>query len=761
MIFHGHEEGAGMHDQRRWRGIAGLVLVGAALAQLGGTVRPAGAQVIAGRGFGESFVSFQDVNGNGVLDCLEPVTIRAAYVDPASDTATGSITGQMVAPFAGTSGLQLIPGSVELDRVFSVGDCVATIAGGNDPSDVEATIDFSCGPPRPGNGPGAQGGNVVAFLYLAAFRNTQPSFTAAMHGTTSDGLDLRPLLMQSSGIGAVCAGGGGTPSVSVLKTAAGTGVPGTTLLYTVSAIDQSGLGLGGLQLTDEIPQHTVFDAAASSPGWLCPASSAGSLCRLPAGNIVPDGSVTRYFAVDIVPALPAGVSVVTNTACARSGPSTVVGCGSVATPTAGTVSLTMAKSLASGTGTPGGTVVYDLAVVNSGNQDSGPVTLSETVPANTTWAGGGGWSCSGTGPGSPCSLGVGSVGPGGGAPSAQFAVVIASPLPAGVTSVANTACAGAAGAAAGGQSCSTTTIPTTGRALLAVHKTVAGSGAPGSNLIYSIAVQNTGNQDAANVTVTEVVPSLTTFAAAGSSAAWSCAGTAPGSSCTAAIAALPAGASTVLTYVVAIVSPLPANAVSVGNLACAAAAGLTTACGMTSTPTTGQPSLHLAKSYAGGPVLPNAVLAFTLTVSNTGNQDVGVALLTETVPALSSFDAGASDGRWSCAAAAAGSSCTLELVRVPAGSRQSVTFAVQAAAVLPAAAVIANAACVTGEPPLHEMGAAAGPGAGAGSAADAGSLPAGPRTDRRASQQRGFLRAPSQLRRGARAALGPAAQRCG
>src|ERR1700674_3865054 len=157
MIFHGHEEGAGMHDQRRWRGIAGLVLVGAALAQLGGTVRPAGAQVIVARGFGESFVSFQDVNGNGVLDCLEPVTIRVAYVDPASDTATGSITGQMVAPFAGSSGLAFIPGSVEIDRVFSVGDCVATIAGGNDSSDVEATVNFSCGPPH-NNGPGVQGG---------------------------------------------------------------------------------------------------------------------------------------------------------------------------------------------------------------------------------------------------------------------------------------------------------------------------------------------------------------------------------------------------------------------------------------------------------------------------------------------------------------------------------------------------------------------------------------------------------------------------
>jgi uncharacterized repeat protein (TIGR01451 family) len=476
--------------------------------------------------------------------------------------------------------------------------------------------------------------------------------------------------------------------------------------------------------------------------------------------------VTRYFAVDLAPALPAGVSVVSNTACARSGPSTVVGCGSVATPTAGTVSLTMVKSLASGTGTPGATVVYDLRVVNSGTQDSGPVTLLETVPADTSWAGGGGWSCAGAGAGSSCSLAVGNVVAGGGSASAQFAVVVASPLPAGVASIVNTACADAAGppgAPGGQQSCSTSTIPTTGMPFLAVHKTVAGTGAPGSNLIYSIAVQNTGNQGAANVTVSEAVPGLTTYVLAGSSPAWVCAGTAAGSSCTAAIASLPAGASTVLTYVVVIVSPLPASASVVTNQACAAAPGLPSTCGATSIPTTGQPSLHLAKSYTGGAVLPGAVLPFTLTVSNSGNQDVGAALLTETVPALSSFDAGASDVRWSCAGVAAGSSCTLDLGSLPAGTSQAVAFAVRAAAALPAAAVIANAACVTGRDAEIE---AAGHPASVASIANVAGVAGAARAV--AADGRPGTAAPTalgtalrQLRRGARPAQVAAPQACG
>ena len=683
-----------MRAKRRCLGISGV-----GLALLAGALTPAGGQVVTGRGFGQQYVGFQDVNGNGVLDCGEPVTIRVFYVDPPSDT-TGNITGEMVAPFSGASGLSFIPGSVEVDPDFSAGDCgVTTIVTGNAQSDVEATVDFSCGPPADGS---RLQGNVVAFLYHATFQNSQPSFTAAMRGTTSDGLVGTPLLTESGNIGATCTSA--APSVTVTKTVAGTGAPGSTLLYTISVTDRSGLGLGGLQLTDVVPPNTTFDAGASSPGWVCPAASAGSLCRLAAGNIDPNGTVTRFFAVDLAPTLPAGVTSVSNTACARSGPSTVVGCGSVSTPTAGRPILTLAKTLASGTGAPGATVVYNLAVVNSGTQDSGPVTLHETVPANTTWAGGGGWSCSGTGAGSTCSLVLGNVAAAGGSASAQFSVVIASPLPAGVGSVANTACADSTGAP---ESCSTTTIPTTGMALLAVHKTVAGTGAPGSNLIYSITVQNTGNEGAANVTVSEAVPGLTTYVATGSSAAWVCPGTAAGTTCTAAIPSLPAGASTVLTFVVAIESPLPARASTIDNQACAAATGVPSACGSTSIPTTGQPSLHLVKTYGGGAVVPNAVLAFTLTVSNTGNQDLGAAVVTETVPALSSFDAGASDARWSCAGASAGSSCTLNLASVPAGSSQTIAFAVRAAASLPPAAVISNAACVSGVSALPEAAAKA------------------------------------------------------
>ena len=164
----------------RWAWAASLALALCGMA----AAPPAGAQVIAGRGFGQSLVSFQDVNGNGVLDCGEPVTLRATYLDPSSDTATGSISGQMVAPAAGTAGLSFIPGSVEIDAVTSTG-CVPRIVSGNQPGDAAATVSFSCGPPHAGSPGSGQQSNVVAVLYRAAFSGSSASFTVVMRGASA------------------------------------------------------------------------------------------------------------------------------------------------------------------------------------------------------------------------------------------------------------------------------------------------------------------------------------------------------------------------------------------------------------------------------------------------------------------------------------------------------------------------------------------------------------------------------------------------
>src|SRR5579864_3985595 len=269
----------------------------ALLALLPSTVVPAHAQA-PNRGFNVFIAGFDDVNGNGKLDCGEPVTVEAGYFDAPQDS-TAAITGHLTAPFSGTSGLAFLPGTVQQDFTLTAG-CVGNVTAGNNPSDARAEIDFSCGPPSAST----LQGNGIFWKFKATFIGSSPSLTATAQGTTSDGLSQTPSATKTNSFGIVCSGSGA--SVTVTKTAAGSGAPGSVIVYTISATDTSGLGLGGVQLTDVVPDLTSFDAAASSVGWTCPATTAGSLCTLPLGNLPPNGTLTRFFAVDIASPLPAG-----------------------------------------------------------------------------------------------------------------------------------------------------------------------------------------------------------------------------------------------------------------------------------------------------------------------------------------------------------------------------------------------------------------------------------------------------------------------
>ena len=270
-------------------------------------------------------------------------------------------------------------------------------------------------------------------------------------------------------------------------------------------------------------------------------------------------------------------------------------------------------------------------------------------------------------------------------------MTVAATLPAGTTQVANTACAAIDGEA---PDCSTHTTPTTASPSLNLTKTLAGTGVPGGLLVYTLTLQNDGNQGAASVSLHETVPDFTTFEAGDSAAGWSCTPSpAAGSACTLAVGTVAAGATATFTFAVRVVSPLPVGATTIGNTACASAPGLPDRCDTVSTPTLGMPDIRLDKVYSGNPVVPGALLTFGLTVRNIGNQDAGPLRVTETVPALTTFDAAAS-GPWTCLPDGnPGATCTHDLPGLAAGTSQSLTFALRADSDLPAGSQIGNVAC--------------------------------------------------------------------
>ena len=126
-----------------------------------------------------AIAGFADVNGNGLLDCGEPVDLLATFATRNSNTPP--LTGSLIAGGSGVSGLIFQAGSVSIDPDLTNG-CTGTIVLGNNPGDSDARVDFSC----PADPPDNNAWTLVVH-YQERFANSSPAFTAVAFAQTSDG----------------------------------------------------------------------------------------------------------------------------------------------------------------------------------------------------------------------------------------------------------------------------------------------------------------------------------------------------------------------------------------------------------------------------------------------------------------------------------------------------------------------------------------------------------------------------------------------
>ncbi len=111
-----------------------------------------------------------------------------------------------------------------------------------------------------------------------------------------------------------------------------------------------------------------------------------------------------------------------------------------------------------------------------------------------------------------------------------------------------------------------------------------------------------------------------------------------------------------------------------------ATATATSTASATGTRPPGRPQLQPEES-SSSELAPGAVLVFTLAYGNVGNGAATGVTLSDTVPPLTVFNAGASTAGWSCAdASPPGTVCTHPLADLPPGGQGSLLFAVTAGA---------------------------------------------------------------------------------
>jgi uncharacterized repeat protein (TIGR01451 family) len=257
--------------------------------------------------------------------------------------------------------------------------------------------------------------------YAVAVNNTQKSVYVTGSWDSSAGDAFLVQILPSS-------------VLSITKTAdVSTVDPGNKITYTLTYQSYGELDATAASLTETVPANTVFRPTQSSPGWACtPDANAGSACTLPLGTVPVGTGGSATFTVRVKANVSASGFQINNTACATPGPN----CASISTPTTAAPILSITKTANFTDAKPGNVLRYTIKVFNTGNQDASPVTVTDTVPANSVFDPANstaGWSCSpNNSAGSVCTFPVGTL-----ATNDHATVVFAADLS---TLYANTAC---------------------------------------------------------------------------------------------------------------------------------------------------------------------------------------------------------------------------------------------------------------------------------------------------------------------------------
>ena len=170
---------------------------------------------------------------------------------------------------------------------------------------------------------------------------------------------------------------------------------------------------------------------------------------------------------------------------------------------AATADLSIGK-LGAASVTAGGNVSYTILVRNHGPSDAPGVTVSDPTPAGLTFVGNTG-ACTTA---FPCALGT--------VPAGQTRTIVSTflvPTGYGAASILNTASVATtvADTDSSNNSASVTTAVVAPSADLSLTKTGPASVTPGTSLSYALVVTNTGPNEAAGVSVTDVTPPGLTF----------------------------------------------------------------------------------------------------------------------------------------------------------------------------------------------------------------------------------------------------------
>jgi uncharacterized repeat protein (TIGR01451 family) len=453
------------------------------------------------------------------------------------------------------------------------------------------------------------------------------------------------------------------------------GSPGDTLRYTVTIINSGNSAATNVIFNDTPDANTTLVAGSvtTSQGTIAGGNAGTPPVIVNLGSIAgAGGSATITFDVRVATTLPPGVRQVANQGTVSSDQLPVVPTNDPATPTPGDPTVTPliiqpaleATKRASlfvdadknGVVSPGDTILYDIAIRNTGNTDATGVTYSDTPDSNTTLVAGSvqtsvGAITGGNNGTPPVTVNIGII-PIGASMTISYKVTINSPLAAGVVQVINQGFVSSNELPPVPTNDPTTPnpgdptiVPVVAAPVLAATKTdsllvdtlPAGASA-GDTLLYQVTINNSGNTAATGLIFSDAPDSNTTLVngSVQTNLGTVTKGNAAGdTSLSIDIGTLPVGASVSISFRVTINTPVPAGVTQLANQGIASASNTPTV--LTDDPDTATPSDPTVTPLAFAPIVdasktaqlfadvdgdgvtsPGDVLLYNVTMRNSG-----------------------------------------------------------------------------------------------------------------------------------------------
>ena len=302
---------------------------------------------------------------------------------------------------------------------------------------------------------------------------------------------------------------------------------GNNITYTRALTNPGPSNAANVTFTEAIPANTNFRTFTPPAGWTCNTLTVGGTGTLTCtiASLAP-GTTNFPLAVQVNPGTPSGTTItdtvtVTSATDTNTANNTVVTMTTVATAVQADSAVTNAG--APSPVLPGGTITYTQSVTNNGPAAAASLTITETIPPNTTFQSltPGSWTCPAPPAGSTgsfsCTLAALAVGA---SSPISMVVTVNATTPAGTIIGDTVLVSTSSGTAtdpnsANDSAIANVTVGTGTNADLSITKSAAPSPvAQGNLLTYTLVVTNNGPTTATNVTAVDILPSVLKFVSA-------------------------------------------------------------------------------------------------------------------------------------------------------------------------------------------------------------------------------------------------------